>query len=404
MTARNPGSRASLDIDRLRADTPGCRDRVHLNNAGASLMPAPVLRAAREHLELEARIGGYEAADARAEQVSSAYDAVAELLGVAPANIAFMENATAAFNQALSCVPFQPGDVLVTSNNDYVSNQIAYLSLQARLGVEVVRAPDLPEGGVDPGAVMRIIHRRGARLVALTHVPTSSGLVQPVEEVGQVCRERGVLYLVDACQSVGQMPVDARAIGCDFLSATARKYLRGPRGAGFLYVSDRALDMDLEPLFPDLQGAHWIDTDLYQPAPDATRFENWEFAYALVLATGEAVRYATGLGLENIRDRAWRLADFARDTLGALDGVTVLDRGRVRSAIVSLHLAGLDPVALVRTLRERGINTSATPHGYALIDLDAKGVESTLRVSPHYYNTRAEIEALADALVIRNGQ
>jgi selenocysteine lyase/cysteine desulfurase len=225
-----------------------------------------------------------------------------------------------------------------------------------------------------------------------------------VEEVGQVCRERGVLYLVDACQSVGQMPVDARAIGCDFLSATARKYLRGPRGAGFLYVSDRALDMDLEPLFPDLQGAHWIDTDLYQPAPDATRFENWEFAYALVLATGEAVRYATGLGLENIRDRAWRLADFARDTLGALDGVTVLDRGRVRSAIVSLHLSGLDPVALVRTLRERGINTSATPHAYALIDLDAKGVESTLRVSPHYYNTRAEIEALADALVIRNGQ
>ena len=361
-------------------------------------MPAPVLRAAREHLELEAHIGGYEAADARAEQVAAAYDAVAELLGVAPANIAFMENATAAFNQALSCVPFRRGDVLVTSRNDYVSNQIAYLSLQARLGVEVVRAPDLPEGGVDPRAVARIIHRRGARLVALTHVPTSSGLVQPVEEVGRACQERGVLYLVDACQSVGQMPVDARAIGCDFLSVTARKFLRGPRGAGFLYVSDRVLDTDLEPLLPDLRGAHWIDTDLYQPAPDATRFENWEFAYAMVLATGEAVRYASRLGLENIRERAWRLADFARETLGALDGVTVMDRGRVRSAIVSLHLAGRDPVGLVHALRERGINTSATPLGYALIDLDAKGIGSTLRVSPHYYNTRAEIETLADAL------
>lgn len=405
MTARDPGSRAPLDVAGLRADTPGCRERVHLNNAGAGLMPAPVLRAAREHLELEARIGGYEAADARAGQIAAAYDAVAELLGVAPANIAFMENATAAFNQALSCIPFQRGDVLVTSNNDYVSNQIAYLSLQARLGVEVVRAPDLPEGGVDPGAVMRIIHRRGARLVALTHVPTSSGLVQPVAEVGQICRERGVLYLVDACQSVGQMAVDARAIGCDFLSATARKYLRGPRGAGFLYVSDRALDMGLEPLLPDLRGAHWIDTDLYQPAPDATRFENWEFAYALVLATGEAVRYASRLGLDNIRERAWRLADHARDTLGALDDVAVLDQGRMRSAIVSLHLAGRDPAELVHALRERGINTSATPHGYALIDLDAKGVESTLRVSPHYYNTRAEIEALADALghLFRNG-
>ena len=387
-----------LDVARLRADTPGCAGRVHLNNAGASLMPASVLRAARGHLELEARIGGYEAADARAAQVAAAYDAVAELLGVAAANIAFTENATAAFNQALSCVPFRRGDVLVTSANDYVSNQIAYLSLQARMGVEVVRAPDLPEGGVDPAAVARIVHRRGARLVALTHVPTNSGLVQPVEEVGEVCRERGVLYLVDACQSVGQMPVDARAIGCDFLSATARKYLRGPRGAGFLYVSDRILDMDLEPLLPDLRGAHWIDDDLYQPAPDATRFENWEFAYALVLATGEAVRHATGLGLENIRERAWGLADFTRDTLGTLDGVTVLDQGRTRSAIVSAHLEGRDASELVHALRERGINTSATPLDYALIDLEAKGVESTLRVSPHYYNTQAEIETLAEAL------
>lgn len=405
MTSANEGGRTPLDIARLRADTPGCRERIHLNNAGAGLMPAPALRAACDHLELEARIGGYEAADARADQVAAAYDAVAGLLGVAPANIAFMENATAAFNQALSCVPFQRGDVLVTSNNDYVSNQIAYLSLQERLGVEVVRAPDLPEGGVDPAAVASIIHRRGARLVALTHVPTSSGLVQPVEEVGQACRERGVLYLVDACQSVGQMPVDAHAIACDFLSVTARKFLRGPRGCGFLYVSDRVLDMDLEPLLPDLRGAHWIDTDLYQPAPDATRFENWEFAYALVLATGAAVRYATRLGLDNIRERAWALADFARDTLAALDGVTVLDQGRVRSAIVSVHVAGRDPVKLVHALRERGINTSATPHGYALIDLDAKGVESTLRVSPHYYNTRAEIETLAEALheLSRNG-
>ncbi len=393
-----PRDRAPLDVARLRADTPGCRERVHLNNAGAALMSAPVVRAAREHLELEARIGGYEAADARADRIADAYDAVAELLGAAPGNVAFVENATAAFGQALSCVPFRRGDVLVTSANDYVSNQIAYLSLQARLGVEVVRAPDLPEGGVDPAAVARIVRRRGARLVALTHLPTNSGLVQPIEEVGRICRERGVLYLVDACQSVGQMPVDVRAIGCDFLSATARKFLRGPRGAGFLYVSDRALELGLEPLLPDLRGAHWIDADLYQPAPDASRFENWEFAYALVLAVGEAARYATRLGLERIRARAWALADFARDALGALDGATVLDRGRLRSAIVSVRVAGADPAELVRELRGRGVNASATPRGYALLDMDAKGVESTLRVSPHYYNTRVEIETLAQAL------
>lgn len=393
-----PGSHGPFDVEQLRADTPGCAERIHLNNAGAGLMPTPVIEAARAHLALEATIGGYEAADARREEVNAAYQAVADLLGADASNVAFMENATAAFNQVLSAVPFKPGDVILTSVNDYVSNQIAYLSLASRFGVEVLRAPDSPDGGVDPLAMEELIHRRRPRLVALTHVPTSSGLVQPVEAVGRACNERGVLYLVDACQSVGQMPVDVRAIQCDFLSATSRKFLRGPRGAGFLYVSDRALELGLEPLFPDLRGADWIDVDLYQPAGDATRFENWEFAYALVLATGEAVRYSLRLGLDTIRERAWGLADHTRQVLDALDGLTVMDRGAVRSAIVSVHVGGTDPIELMRKLRSRHINTSATVREYALIDLDEKGVEGTLRVSPHYYNTVTEIETLAHTL------
>ncbi len=388
----------SLDLAALRADTPGCAERVHLNNAGAGLMPTPVLAAVEEHLELESRVGGYEAADLRAPDLERARADVGRLVGAPAANVAFTEHATASFVQALSSVPFRAGDVLVTTRHDYVSNQIQYLSLAARMGVEVVRVADAPEGGVDVMALEEAVHRRRPRLVAVTHVPTSSGLVQDVEAVGEVCRRRDVLYLVDACQSVGQMPLDVEAIGCDFLSATARKFLRGPRGAGFLYVSDRALDAGLEPLFPDLRGADWIGPDLYQPAPDATRFETWEFAWALLLGTGKAARYALDVGLDAIRDRARALAARLREGLAGVEGVEVLDRGRELCAIVTARVEGWEPASLVGALRERGINTSAIDRISAVLDFDARGVEGALRASPHAYNTEEEVDALVEAL------
>jgi selenocysteine lyase/cysteine desulfurase len=388
----------TLDLAALRADTPGCRERNHLNNAGAALMPEPVLRAIREHLDLESRLGGYEAADARRAEIAAVYDAVGTLINAAPANVALVEHATAAFVQALSAVPFRRGDAIVTTRDDYVSNQIQYLSLEARLGIEVVRVPDSDEGGVNLLALEEAVHHRRPRLVAVTHVPTSSGLVQDVESIGAICRRQRVLYLVDACQSVGQMPIDVERIGCDFLSATARKFLRGPRGAGFLYVSEAALDEGLEPLFPDLRGADWVEEGLYQPAPDARRFETWEFAYALVLGMGEAVRYAVEVGIAPAEQRIRALAARARTGLATLPGARVLDRGRELCGIVTVSIEGQDADALVRELRTLGINTHALVRSGAVLDFDQKGVEGALRVSPHYYNTEDEVDALTEAL------
>jgi selenocysteine lyase/cysteine desulfurase len=388
-------------LARWRRETPGTAHCVHLNNAGSALMPTPVLDAIFAHLDLESRMGGYEAADHQRDAIDAVYRAVGQLVGAAPANIALTENATAAFQQALSSVPFRAGDVLLTTRNDYASNQIQYLSLERRLGIEVVRAPDRPEGGVDVQALSEAIHRRRPRLVAVTHVPTNSGLVQDVAAVGRACRERDTLLLVDACQSVGQMPVDVDALGADFLSATARKFLRGPRGVGFLYVSDRVLDAGLEPLFPDLRGADWIAEDLYQPAPDARRFENWEFPYALVLGLGAAARYALDVGLERARDRARMLATRARRGLSTLAGVDVLDRGEELCAIVTVRVSGWQPGALVRDLRREGIHTSALTREAAVLDFDARGVEGALRVSPHYYNSEGEVDALLEAVARR---
>lgn len=388
-----------LDIDRLRAETPGTRFVNHLNNAGASLMPDPVHQTVVEHLDLEARIGGYEAEAARHTEIRSVYNSVGMLIGAHPENVAITDNATGAFIQALSAIPFAPGDVIATTRNDYVSNQIMFLSLVARFGIEVVRAPDQPSGGVDVGALEKLIHRRRPKLVAVTHVPTSSGLVQSVAEVGAICRQRETLYLVDACQSVGQMPVDVEEIGCDFLTATSRKFLRGPRGVGFLYVSDRALELGLEPLFPDLRGADWIDADLYQPTSGARRFENFEAPVAMVLGMGRAAQYAQSLGIEMIRERAWALADLLRERLAAVGGVRVLDRGTQRCAIVTAAVEGHHPLDLLRALRKEGINTSRTARDSAIFDFDEKGVDQVLRISPHYFNTEDEIEAFVTTLV-----
>jgi len=387
-----------MDIEALRADTPGCEHRIHLNNAGASLMPRPVITAVRDHFDLEASIGGYEAAAEAASQIAEAYEDVAALLGTSPDRVAFTEHATASFVAALSAVPFERGDVLLTTRNDYVSNQIQYLSLAHRFGVEIVRAPDAPEGGVDLTAMEELIHRRRPRLVAVTQIPTNSGLIQDVAAVGAMCRARDVLYLVDGCQSVGQMPVQVEAIGCDFFAATARKYLRGPRGAGFLYVSDRVLDAGLEPLFPDMRGADWISDDLYQPAPDARRFETWEFAWALVLGTGAAARYTNALGLEQIQERTRGLSSRLRERLAEIPAVRVLDRGAELGATVTVAVDGHQPSNLVTALRLRGINTSSQTRIDAVLDYDEKGVDGALRVSPHYFNDDSDIDALIGAV------
>jgi selenocysteine lyase/cysteine desulfurase len=382
-----------------RADTEAViAGRIHLNSAGASLMPRPVHEAITAHLQREITHGGYEAEAEVEAEVAGAHEAVAQLIGARARNIAVVENATVGFSQALSAFDFARGDAIVTSRNDYISNQLTYLSLARRQGVRIVRAEDLPDGGVDPDSVRTLVARERPRLVALTHVPTNSGLIQRVEEVGAVCRDAGVPYLVDACQSVGQLPIDVGRIGCTYLSATARKFLRGPRGVGFLYVSDDVLATDAHPLYLDMQGARWIEADAWELAADARRFENWEFAYALMLGMGAAARYALRVGVAAAGEYAAALAAHARSALADLPGARVLDRGERLCAIVTVEFRNHEATDIVRALREQAINTSATFREYAVLDMDEKGARSAVRISPHYFNTQREIDIVVGAL------
>lgn len=388
----------AAELAAWRAATPGCAARVHLNSAGASLMPGVVKDAITGFLGREALEGGYEAADAAAEEIARAYADVAALVGAAPRQIAITTSATHAFAQALSAFDFAPGDVLLTSSDDYISNQLMYLSLAKRQGVRVVRVPDASEGGVDVEGFGALLASARPKVAALTWIPTNSGLVQPAEAIGALCREAGVPFLLDACQAVGQLPVDVRALQCDYLATTARKFLRGPRGIGFLVVSDAALARGDAPLLVDMRGARWTEADAFALVEDARRFEQWEFPYALVLGLGAAARYASEVGITRASTRAHQLAARLRARLMTIDGVRSLDRGTTLSAIATFEVAGRNGRDLMRALRERGINTSAQTRGDAVIDLDRKGADSLLRISPHYFNTEDELETVAHAL------
>jgi selenocysteine lyase/cysteine desulfurase len=388
----------SLDLSALRAETPGCERRIHFNNAGAGLMTASTLEAMIAHLSLEAETGGYEAADARADAVADFYAAAAELIGCKPQEVAFANSATDAFTRALSSVPFERGDLILTTKDDYISNQIAFLALRKRFGVEVIHAPTSTEGGVDLAEMARLMRERRPRIVVATHIPTNSGLVQPVAEIGRHCRELDILYLVDACQSVGQLRLDVAEIGCDFLSVTCRKFLRGPRGSGFLFVSERTLERGYEPLFIDMRGARWAATDRYEPAPGASRFEDWEFPYAAVIGSAVAIRHELAVGPDEIAARSPMLARSLRDRLAAIDRVQVLDRGRELCAIVTVAIDGWEPDDLKRALDQRAINSAISLREYAQYDFGDKNVDWCLRLSPHYYNTEDEVAQVVAAV------
>ena len=386
----------TIDLARARRDTPGAAEVLHFNNAGAALMPTPVLEVQIRHLQQEAAMGGYEAADAADGRREAVYDSIARFINAERQEIALVENATVAWDLAFYSIAFRPGDRILTARAEYASNYIAFLQVARRTGAVIEVVPSDDSGAFDVAALERMIDGR-VRLIAITHVPTNGGLVNPAAEIGQVARRHGILYLLDACQSVGQMPIDVAALGCDMLSATGRKYLRGPRGSGFLDVRRGVLGR-LEPPFLDLQAATWVAPDRYEARPDARRFENWENNVAAQLGLGAAVDYALGWGLAAIEARVVTLAEDLRARLRAIPGVTVTDLGRRRCGIVTFTVADRDPAEIVAALHERRINTVTSSPRSTLLDATARGLPTVVRASVHYYNSEDEVAQLAAAI------
>ena len=387
-----------LDVDRLRAETPGVEKVLHFNNAGAGLMPGPVLDAVTGHLQLEATHGGYEAADIARPRLDDTYDAIAGLINCHRDEVAVVENATVAWNQAFYAVAetMGAGYRILTVEAEYASNFIQYLRLKETRGVETVIVPSTESGETDVARMTELMDDR-VKLISVCHIPTNGGLINPVAEIGRLARAADVPYLLDACQSVGQIPVDVAEIGCDFLSVTGRKYLRGPRGTGFLYASRRAMERFTPPVL-DLHSARWDAVDQYTILPGARRFENWENYEAGKIGLGVAVRYLLDVGMDAASKRLTGLAESLRQRLSNLPGIKVRDLGREKGGIVTFSHAEADLEKLAQALRAQHINVSTTKATSTQIDMTRRRLDRMVRASVHYYNTESEIDRFVDAI------
>lgn len=392
---RSPDPLTSTEVTDLRSATPGVAHRIHLNHAGSSLPSDSVLAAQVDHLKREAEIGGYEAAAERTGDDAAVYESIAGLIGAKAREIARAEHATTAWNSAFWSVPMAPGQRILTARAAYGANAIGFLRAVERRGVRIEVVPDDEHGQIDVDELARRIDSDVA-LVALTHIPTNGGLVNPAERVGEVTRHAGVTYLLDACQSVGQRVIDVAAIGCDLLSATGRKYLRGPRGTGFVYASDRIIDR-LVPDQPDHHGALWTSVDSYQLEPGARRFEHWEYNHGAWLALGTAVDEAKEIGVDRIEVTVAERGDTLRTMLWGR-GLRPMDLGEHRCGIVTVAADGFDPWAMKTALGELAINISVTTPASTRFDSATRELADMLRVSVHYLTTDDELDRAVDAI------
>ncbi|WP_433563150.1 aminotransferase class V-fold PLP-dependent enzyme [Nocardia sp. CA-151230] len=387
---------ATLDIARLRADTPGCRNQVFLDSAGSSLPPRIVVDTAVDHLRREAEIGGYRAANERLDDLQGVKTAIAELINADPAALALSDSASRSWSDFFYSVPLNPGDRILISGVDYGSNAIAALQRARQTGAVVEAIPSDGSGQLDLDALDTMIDER-VKLVSLVHVPTNGGLVNPVAEAARIAHRVGALALLDACQSAGQLPLDVAELDVDALSATGRKWLRGPRGTGFLYVRPD-LAPSLEPGRLDLHSAEWIAPDDYVLAPAAGRFEFWECSVASRLGLGAAVRYLLDLGPAQVYAAIAERAEYLRKALQEIPGVEVRDQGIQHAGIVSFTVDGLEPVQVRDRLAAEAITVTVSHRSSTLLDMTARELNSVVRASPHCFVDYQDLDRFVGAV------
>ena len=388
----------NFPIEKVRSATPGCHDKLFVNSAGSSLISQKVIDISKEYLDQEADIGGYDVMEARAKDFSFFYSEVAKLINATPKNIAFAISATDAYSKVLYSFNWTEKDVILTTTDDYVSNIISFLHIKRRYGSKIVFVENLENGDLDYEDLDKKLEEFQPTIFALTHIPTSSGIIHDAARAGAICSKYDSYFLLDACQSIGQIKLDVQTIKCDFLTVTGRKFLRGPRGTGFLFVADHILETQIGPLCIDLAGSVWESEDSFTFGADAKRFEYWERNYSNLLGLTQAIREINEIGIENIEKYNRLLNDTLRGNLADIKGLELFDYGSKQGNIVTFIVHGKSQKEHSQYLRENRIFGSFTRSSSALIDMKSKGHEWLIRLSPHFFNSTAEMEKIAGLL------
>jgi cysteine desulfurase/selenocysteine lyase len=384
------------EIQQIRTETKGISNKIHFNNAGCSMSPDVVVQTVINYLHEEAHFGGYETEAKYSKQLDEVYNSIARLINAKKEEIAVVENASTAWALAFNGINFKPGDEIITCEMEYVTNLIGLVHVQKTQGVKVILIPNDKQGNFSLQALEEAISPK-TKLIAVTHVPSSAGGMIPIVEIGKIARKHNILYLVDACQSAGQIPLDVKEIGCDMLSVTGRKYLRAPRGTGFLFVRKEVQDT-LKLLFIDGFTTQWVSETDYKARDDARRFEMYEKNRAVTLGLGKAIDYALNIGVDRIWQRVKQLANSLRTQLNQIKGITVHDFGSEQCGIVTFSVHGMESIAVKNKLAESNINVSVGLAKSTLFYMNKNHLSSVVRASVHYFNTEEEISILCNKL------
>ena len=386
-----------IDVQLQRELTPGCATGHHFNAAGAALPTSRTLETVIDYLRQEAATGGYEAAKAAVERSDETYAAIARLTGACTDEVAFVESATRAWQTLVASLRLERGDHVVVTRSEYVSNAMMLLGLERERGVVLHIIGTTAAGTIDLDELEAALASTPVAFVALGHIPTFSGLVEPVEAVGALANRFGVPFVLDATQSLGQLPLDVQSIGCDALVSTGRKFLRAPRGTGILVVRRPLLER-LEPWAPDVRGAEWSSARLYELRDGARRFETWEHSPALRHGLGAAAAQALELGIDNIAGAIAAMAAELRTRLADLPGVQLADPPAAGSGIVTFTVEGVPAATVAERLARHRVRVVAVPASHGQWELGARGVPAVVSASVHYYNDLNDLDALGAAL------
>lgn len=384
------------EIAAIRADTPACEHVLHFDSAGASLMPSVVSDYLHDFIRSESQYGGYRVHSIRHDELEAFYDHAAKMLRCQSKEIAFLDSATRAWDMVFYAFPFQPGDRVLTSVVDYGSNFVAYQQQAKRTGVQIDIIPNDADGALDVQALENAIDDR-VKLISISHIPTGGGLINPAEAVGKIAKSAAIPYLLDTCQSMGQLDLDMNAIGCDMACGTGRKFLRGPRGTGLLYVRDEWIEK-LDPPLLDQFGAELISAQEYKIRDDARRFETWEQFFAGKGGLAAAIAYANALGTDRIEAQIRYLAGLLRNQLSEIETVQIMDDGIERCGIVTFQTEKVEAFAIKDALQQQDIHVSVSTGSGSLVSFKQRGIESLVRASVHYFNTEQEIERFVNAV------
>jgi len=362
---------------------------INFNNAGSSKSFSQTNLKIKEYLDQEERLGGYFCVEVFKLKLSKFYQNLSNLINCQPDEISFISNTTVGFNLFINSIKISKGDNVVILENEYESNLISLLN--NKVNFRVVKLSK--DGEVDLNDLVSKIDCR-TKVVSVCHLPSNNGNQNPIKKIGKLVKAQNqkAIYLIDACQSIGHLDINVKSIKCDVLVGSGRKYLRGPRGTGFIFIKKKIKER-INPLILD---SHNSSLENKIKVTNKHIFENFEYSPALKIGLSESINQINKVGIARIEENIRKKTIYFREKLKKNPKIITYENNNNFSGISTLNFQEEDPKRIFNHLLKKKILTSVTQKKKLLRPFKKKKILSALRVSIHYYNTYKQIDYLIE--------